>query len=116
MKLLIRNLNRTTTEGELKAMFEVYGTVQSCTLILDKETSSSKGFGFIVMPKPGDAKAAMKGLNGKDVAGSQIRVKKAESINDKSKNREKGLDHQNTQTGSVTESDVTKEYKHSGHK
>lgn len=78
MKLLIRNLARTTTEAELRAMFEVHGTVQSCTLVMDKETGNSKGFGFIKMSRQGDAKAAMKSLNGKDVAGSKIRVKKAE--------------------------------------
>lgn len=77
MKLLIRNLNSTTTEAELKAMFNIHGTVQSCTLVVDKETGKSKGFGFVEMPKPGDAKAAMKMLNGTDVAGSKIRVKKA---------------------------------------
>ena len=83
MKLLIRNLSRTTTEVELRAMFEAYGTVQSCTLVIDKETGSSKGFGFVEMPKQGDAKAAMKILNGKDVAGSKIRVKKTEPKQDK---------------------------------
>ena len=90
MKLLIRNLTRTTTEAELQAMFEVYGTVQSCTLVIDKKTGGSKGFGFIEMPKPGEAKAAMKNLNGKDVAGSKIRVKKAESINKKGDSSEAG--------------------------
>ncbi len=59
-------------------MFEAHGTVQSCTLIMDKVTGKSKGFGFIEMPRPGDAKAAMKNLNGKDINGSKIRVKKAE--------------------------------------
>ena len=59
-------------------MFEVYGTVQSCNLVLDKNTGGSKGFAFIEMPRQGEAKAAMKNLNGKDVAGSNIRVKKAE--------------------------------------
>ncbi|MFI3155711.1 MAG: RNA-binding protein [Methylococcaceae bacterium] len=78
MKLLIRNLARTTTEEELRAMFEAHGTVQSCTLVIDKETGISKGFGFVEMPKPGEAKAAVNTLNGKDVAGSKIRVKKAE--------------------------------------
>lgn len=78
MKLLIRNLARTTTEAELRAMFEAHGTVQSCTLVLDKETGISKGFGFVEIPKQGEAKAAMKILNGTDVAGSKIRVKKAE--------------------------------------
>lgn len=79
MKLLIRNLARTTTEAELRDMFEGYGTVQSCTLLVDKETGISKGFGFIEMPKQGEAKAAMKNLNGKDIDGHKIRVKKAEA-------------------------------------
>ena len=80
MKLLVRNLSRTTTEAELQAMFETHGGVQSCTLVLDKATGESKGFGFVEMPKSGDAKAAMKTLNGKDVSGSKIRVKKAEPV------------------------------------
>ncbi len=79
MKLLIRNLARTTTENTLRAMFETYGKVQSCTLVIDKKTNSSKGFGFVEMPKQGDAKAAMKALNGKDVDGNKIRVKKSET-------------------------------------
>ena len=79
MKLLIRNLARTTTEKELHAMFQAYGTVQSCTLVVDKATNLSKGFGFVEMPRQGEAKAAIKNLNYTDVAGSKIRVKKAES-------------------------------------
>ena len=78
MKLLIRNLARTTTEAELQAMFETDGTVQSCTLVKDAGTGSSKGFGFIEMPKQGEAKAAIKNLNYTDVDGNKIRVKKAE--------------------------------------
>ena len=79
MKLLIRNLSRNTTETELQSLFEPFGTVQSCNLVLDKETGDSKGFGFVEMPKQGDGKAAMKGLNGKEIAGNKIRVKKADS-------------------------------------
>lgn len=79
MKLLIRNLPRTTTETELRALFAEHGAVQSCSLVIDKETGASKGFGFVEMPKPGEAKAAIKLLNGLDIAGSKIRVKKAEA-------------------------------------
>ncbi|MCQ8130285.1 RNA recognition motif domain-containing protein [Methylomonas rivi] len=79
MKLLIRNLSRTTTETELRALFAEHGAVQSCSLVIDKETGASKGFGFVEMPKPGEAKAAIKLLNGLDIAGSKIRVKKAEA-------------------------------------
>ena len=78
MKLLIRNLSRSITEVELREMFESYGTVQSCALVMDKETGKSKGFGFVEMPKVGEAKSAMKNLNGKDIEGNRIRVKKSE--------------------------------------
>lgn len=77
MKLLIRNLARTTTEVELRRMFEAHGPVQSCSLVMDRQTGKSKGFAFIEMPRPGDAKAAVKTLNGKDIAGNVIRVKRA---------------------------------------
>jgi RNA recognition motif-containing protein len=79
MKLLIRNLARSTTEKELKVLFEEFGTVQSCDLVMDKATGDSKGFAFVEMPKPGEAKSAMKNLNNKNVANSKIRVKKAEN-------------------------------------
>lgn len=78
MKLLIRNLDRSTTEAELKELFEGYGSVQSCNLVLDQKTGGSKGFGFVEMPKQGEAKAAMKNLNGTFVGKNNIRVKKAE--------------------------------------
>ena len=78
MKLLIRNLSRTTTKEALRALFEVYGNVQSCTIVLDEKSGRSKGFGFIEMPSPGASKAAMKNLNGKELDGNTIRVKKAQ--------------------------------------
>ncbi|GAA4363938.1 RNA-binding protein [Kangiella marina] len=78
MKLLVRNLARSTTEEQVKALFEEYGTVQWCNLIMDKATGKSKGFGFVEMPKPGEAKVAVKNLNARNVEGNKIRVKKAE--------------------------------------
>jgi len=79
VKLLVRNLDRATTEDSLSKLFEAYGTVQFCTVIMDKTTGKSKGFGFVEMPKTGEAKVAMKNLNGKEVDGNKIRVKKSES-------------------------------------
>ena len=79
MKLLIRNLDRLTTEEELKRMFQEFGSVQFCNLIIDRDTGASKGFAFIEMPKSGEAKAAIKTLNGKTVGKNKIRVKKAEN-------------------------------------
>ena len=81
MKLLVRNLARNTTAAELLAMFQEHGTVQSCNLVMDEKSKESKGFAFIEMPKAGNAKAAIQHLNGKEVAGNKIRVKKAEVKN-----------------------------------
>lgn len=75
MKLLVRKLSRDTTEEQLRALFEPYGAVQYSVVVMDKVTGKSKGFGFVEMPRPGDAKAAVKNLNGKEVDGSKIRVK-----------------------------------------
>jgi len=77
MKLLIRNLARTSTEAELRALFEGLGAVQSCTLVLDKKSGGSKGFAFVEMPRPGEAKAAVKVLNGRALDGNVLRVKRA---------------------------------------
>lgn len=82
MKLLIRNIDRSKTEEELKALFQEFGAVQSCNLVIDKDSGASKGFGFVEMPKVGDAKAAIKNLNNKAVGDSKIRVKKAEDKSD----------------------------------
>lgn len=79
MKILVRNLARSTTEAEVRSLFEQYGDVQSCDLVIDKSTGVSKGFGFVEMPKAGDAKIAIKKLNGLDVTGNNIRVKKADA-------------------------------------
>ena len=78
MKILIRNLDRATTEDELKNLFHEFGEVQSCDLVIDRETRQSKGFGFVEMPKGGEAKAAIKNLNNKTIGSNKIRVKKAE--------------------------------------
>ncbi|MCU7931936.1 MAG: RNA-binding protein [Candidatus Thiodiazotropha sp. (ex Codakia rugifera)] len=78
MKILLRNLTRDTTEAELHTLFKEYGNVQYCKIVMDKETGKSKGFGFVEMPRAGEAKAAIKGLNARDIGGNKIRVKKAE--------------------------------------
>ena len=78
MKLLVRNLDRSTTVEELNTLFQAFGSVQSCNVVKDVTTGESKGFGFVEMPKVGDAKAAQINLNGKLIGRNKIRVKKAE--------------------------------------
>ena len=77
MKLLVRNLASSTSKSALEKLFATHGTLQSCVLVLDDETGQSKGFGFVEMPNTGEAKAAMKSLNGMNLHGNIIRVKKA---------------------------------------
>ncbi len=84
MKLLIRNLARTTTEKDLRVLFEAFGVVQSCDLVLDKISGGSKGFAFVEMPRPGEAKIAIKAMNGKQIDSNTLRVKYA-SISPKNK-------------------------------
>ena len=79
MKLLIRNLARMTTEAQLRGLFEAFGAVQSCKVVMDKKSGGSKGFAFVDMPRAGQAKAAMKSLNGTQVDDKTIRVKRAET-------------------------------------
>lgn len=79
----MRNLSRDTTEAEFLTLFKAYGNVQYCKLVMDKVTGKSKGFGFVEMPHAGEARAAIKGLNYRDIDGNRIRVKKAEKREDK---------------------------------
>ena len=81
MKLLVRKLDRSTTEEELNDLFQAFGKVQSCNLVIDQVSGLSKGFGFVDMPKAGEAKTAMKNLNNKTIGSNKIRVKKAEDKN-----------------------------------
>tara|TARA_R110002096_G_scaffold326134_5_gene520094 strand:- start:35326 stop:35559 length:234 start_codon:yes stop_codon:yes gene_type:complete len=77
MKLLVLNLTRSIKENEIKALFEKYGTVESCDLVLDKSTRKSKGFAFVEMPVEDEANAAIKELHGKKVVNHSIKVKPA---------------------------------------
>lgn len=77
MKILVRNLTRSIKENEIKELFEKYGTVESCDLVLDKSTRKSKGFAFVEMPKADEANNAVKKLNGKKFVNHPIRVKPA---------------------------------------
>jgi RNA recognition motif-containing protein len=77
MNLYVGNLSYTTTEGSLRKAFEAFGAVDSARIIIDKMTDKSKGFAFIEMPNANEAKAAIEGLDGKDVDGRPLRVNEA---------------------------------------
>ena len=70
-------MSRKTTEKDLRDLFDSFGSVQSCVIVNDAETGASKGFGFVDMPKSGDAKAAIHHLNGYELDGEYLRVKRS---------------------------------------
>ena len=78
MKLLVRNLSRSTTEEEIRILFSEHGKVTTCDLVLDQITAKSKGFAFVEMPNEGEAKKALAGLHEVRVAKNRIRVKIAQ--------------------------------------
>ncbi|MEA2564731.1 MAG: hypothetical protein QOH06_6235 [Acidobacteriota bacterium] len=77
MNLYVGNLPYRMTEDALRQEFEQYGEVTSCTIIMDKATGQSKGFGFLEMASPEEAQAAITGLNGREVQGRRLNVNEA---------------------------------------
>ncbi|PCI60780.1 MAG: RNA recognition motif containing protein [Gammaproteobacteria bacterium] len=78
MKLLVRNLSRTTTEQEIRILFSTHGAITECSLVLDQKTGKSKGFAFVEMPNENEAKAAISALHETRIAKNKIRVKIAQ--------------------------------------
>ena len=62
MKIYVGNLSLEATEDELRQEFEVFGKVDSVTVMRNRQSGQSRGFGFVEMPTEAEARAAMKGL------------------------------------------------------
>jgi len=77
MKLYVGNLSFETTENDLQDLFEQHGQVTEVTLINDKMTGRSRGFGFVTMADAASATAAINALNGKEVQGRALTVNEA---------------------------------------
>lgn len=76
-KLFIGSLAWATNDDSLKDFFSQAGTVVSASVIMDRETNRSKGFGFVEMSSDEEAKAAVEQLNGKELDGRPIVVNEA---------------------------------------
>ena len=76
-KLFVGSLAWATTDDSLKDFFSSAGTVVSASVIMDRESGRSKGFGFVEMSSDEEAKAAIDQLNGKDLDGRAIVVNEA---------------------------------------
>lgn len=77
MKLYVGNLSYKTSAEDLRKSFEEFGTVESVTVVADKYTGQSKGFGFVEMSSRDEAQAAISGLNGTQLDDRTIRVDEA---------------------------------------
>ena len=84
MNIYTGNLSYETTDATLRAAFEAYGVVSSASVIADRDTGLSKGFGFVEMPNNAEAEAAIEGLNGRDFSGRTIKVNQAEARKERS--------------------------------
>jgi cold-inducible RNA-binding protein len=73
-KLFVGSLGYQVTEDELKGLFAPAGTVSSVKIITDRDSGQSKGFGFVEMSTDEEAQAAIKLMNGKEIAGRQLTV------------------------------------------
>ena len=78
MNIYVGNLAYTTNEQELRDAFEAFGIVSRATVIMDRETGRSKGFGFVEMANNAEAEEAIKSMNGRNLSGRTIRVNQAE--------------------------------------
>ena len=83
MKLYVGNLAFQTTSEELQTMFAQAGTVESVSLIEDRETGRSRGFGFVEMSTKEEGAAAIQQFNGKDLGGRALNVNEAKPREDR---------------------------------
>ena len=76
-EIYVGNLSFKTTEDGLKDLFGEFGQVDRATIVKDRETGRSRGFGFVTMPNGDEANAAIDALNGKDCEGRALTVNEA---------------------------------------
>lgn len=81
MNLYVGNLALDLTQDELKAAFEEFGEIKSATIISDKFSGESRGFGFVEMPNKTEAISAISGLNGTELKGQNMKVSEARPRN-----------------------------------
>ena len=83
MKIYAGNLPYSTTEDELRSLFEEFGQVEDVAVISDRKTGRSKGFGFVEMPNNSEADNAIKTLNSTALKGRMITVNQARPRGDR---------------------------------
>lgn len=77
-KIYVGNLPFSSTEEDLRSLFSRHGGVSSVNVIMDRETGRARGFAFVEMDSDESAKAAIRSLDGTELAGRSLRVNEAE--------------------------------------
>jgi RNA recognition motif-containing protein len=77
VNIYVSNIAYTATDQDLRQLFEPYGAVDTINIITDRDTGQSRGFGFVEMPDSAAAKAAIQGVQGKELAGRTLTVNEA---------------------------------------
>ena len=77
MNIYVGNLSGEVSEEDLRQAFEAFGKVTSVTIIKDKSSGESRGFGFLEMPAKAEAQSAITGLEGKELKGRTLKVNEA---------------------------------------
>jgi RNA recognition motif-containing protein len=77
VNIFVGNIAFSTTDQDLRQLFESYGVVEKVNIITDRDTGRSRGFGFVEMPDNAAAQAAIQGLQGTALAGRTLNVNEA---------------------------------------
>jgi cold-inducible RNA-binding protein len=86
-KIYVGNLSFQTTESDITEAFSGFGPVESVSIITDRDTGRSKGFGFVQMSDAGDADKAISALNGKELGGRALTVNEARPMEKRDNDR-----------------------------
>lgn len=87
INIYVGNLSYESTEEELRGLFEQFGEVSSASIIMDRYSGRSKGFGFVEMPNNSDAENAISELDGTLVKGRNIKVNETRPRNERAPRR-----------------------------
>lgn len=82
-KIFVGNLSFSATESAVRSMFEAYGSVESVSLITDRDTGQARGFGFVEMGDNTEADRAIAELNGRELDGRALNVNEARPKTDR---------------------------------
>ncbi|TGO03770.1 RNA-binding protein [Candidatus Thiomargarita nelsonii] len=83
MNIYVGNLAHSVTNEELRELFSEYGEVSSASIITDKNSGQSRGFGFVEMPNQAEAQEAINSLNDSSLKGRNLKVNQARPINER---------------------------------